>query len=175
MQSKKVLKIVVPIVMALIVAGIFLFQAFSPDPIAQSEKVPEDFTLSVTAIDLPSLKEHGMPMILDFGADDCVPCKEMAPVLVNLNAEMQGQAIIKFVDVWKNPNGSTGFPVTTIPTQILVNADGTPYTPSEEVSDLIVFQKYAHKETGEHIFTTHQGGLTEEQMRLILADMGVEA
>lgn len=32
---------------------------------------------------------------------------------------------------------------------------------------------YTYKETGEHAFTVHQGGLTEDQMRAILADMGV--
>ncbi|OLN32939.1 Thioredoxin [Desulfosporosinus metallidurans] len=40
--------------------------------------------------------------MIDFGADSCVPCKEMAPVLKKLNTEMQGKAIVKFVDVWKN-------------------------------------------------------------------------
>jgi len=37
----------------------------------------------------------------------------------------------------------------------------------------IEFTMYALKENNQHIFTTHQGGLTEEQMRAILADMGV--
>ena len=32
---------------------------------------------------------------------------------------------------------------------------------------------YTYKDTGEHAFTTHQGGMTEEQMRAILTDMGV--
>ena len=33
---------------------------------------------------------------------------------------------------------------------------------------------YSHRETGEHVFTVHQGGLTEEQMRMILKELGVE-
>lgn len=36
------------------------------------------------------------------------------------------------------------------------------------------FKLYSDQESGEHIFTVHEGGLTEEQMRLILAEMGVE-
>jgi thioredoxin 1 len=31
---------------------------------------------------------------------------------------------------------------------------------------------YSYKETGEHAFTVHQGGLKEDQMRAILTDMG---
>jgi thioredoxin 1 len=37
----------------------------------------------------------------------------------------------------------------------------------------IEFTMYSFKETEEHAFTVHQGGLTEDQMRLILTDMGV--
>ena len=98
----------------------------------------------------------------------------MAPVLQTMNAEMQGKAIVKFVDVWKNPDAARDFPVQVIPTQVLIAADGTPYAPSEEVSAQIQFSQYSYKDTGELVFTVHQGGLTKEQMRIILKDMGVE-
>ena len=94
----------------------------------------------------------------------------MAPVLLKLNAELQGVAIIKFADVWKNPDASKGFPVQVIPTQFFILADGSPYVPSEDIG--IDFGMYNMRDTGEHVFTVHQGGLTEEQMRRILADMG---
>ena len=42
------------------------------------------------------------------------------------------------------------------------------------ISQQIEFLMYSHRETGEHVFTVHQGGLTEEQMRMILKEMGVE-
>ena len=67
--------------------------------------------------------------MIDFGANSCIPCKEMAPILKTLNAEMQGKAIIKFVDVWKNTDAANDFPVQVIPTQVLIAADGTPYAP----------------------------------------------
>lgn len=37
----------------------------------------------------------------------------------------------------------------------------------------IPFTLYSSKETGEHVYTVHEGLLTEEQMKLILQDMGV--
>lgn len=37
-----------------------------------------------------------------------------------------------------------------------MNADGTPFVPSEELSAQIGFTMYSHRETGEHIFTVHQ-------------------
>ncbi|MCI2055786.1 MAG: thioredoxin family protein [Oscillibacter sp.] len=133
-----------------------------------------DFILETSTIDLESLSAYGLPLIIDFGSDSCIPCKEMAPVLQTMNAEMQGKAIIKFVDVWKNQSAADGFPVQVIPTQILIGADGNPYVPSEDITSQIELTQYTYKDTGELAFTVHQGGLTEEQMRLILSDMGVE-
>ena len=117
------------------------------------------------------LTSYELPIIIDFGADSCIPCKEMAPVLKTLNVEMQGAAIIKFVDVWKNEDVANDFPIQVIPTQIFINADGTPYVPSDDIK--IEFTMYSTKDTNEHVFTIHQGGLTEDQMRRILTDMGV--
>ncbi len=132
-----------------------------------------DFSLESTEmIDYEALSKYGLPIIVDYGSDSCIPCKEMAPVLKTMNSETQGKAFIKFVDVWKY-DAAENVPVQVIPTQVLVNADGSPFLPSDELASQIEFTMYSSKDTNEHIFTTHQGGLTEEQMRAILAEMGV--
>lgn len=134
-----------------------------------------DFTLEVTEmVDFAALAEHQLPAIVDYGSDSCIPCKEMAPVLKKMNEEFSGKAFIKFVDVWKHGNAASNVPVQVIPTQVLFSADGTPFTPSEALASQIQFTMYSSKETNEHVFTVHQGGLTEEQMRAILKEMGVE-
>jgi thioredoxin 1 len=70
---------------------------------SQSEHPVADFSLFVTEpIDFDRLTSYGIPIMIDFGADSCVPCKEMSPVLKKLNAELQGKAIIRFIDVWKD-------------------------------------------------------------------------
>lgn len=172
MDIKKLVKIIVPVCIVLIIAGIWILKNTKPDvePTADNK----DFTLEATNIDLEALTSYKLPIIIDFGADSCIPCKEMAPVLKTLNAEMKGTAIIKFVDVWKNGKATNGFPIQVIPTQVFINANGTPYVPSNNMTDSgIEFTMYNYKETDEHAFTLHQGGLTEEQMRRILTDMGV--
>ncbi len=173
-KKSKILKIIVPILMILIAGGIWIVQNSSSNSITQSNNIPEDYALNTTSINLENLKKHELPIIIDFGADSCVPCKEMPPVLISLNKEMQEEAIIKFVDVWKNPSSADGYPIQVIPTQIICNADGSPYIPSEKVSSTIQFQMFEYTDSGELAFTAHQGGLTEDEMRLILADMGVE-
>ncbi len=172
-MSKKMGKILVPLCMFLGVFGLWYMEAQnSPKestPTAHSQNTTDSSALAVSHINLEELKKQQLPMIIDFGADACIPCKEMAPVLIKLHADMKDKAIIKFVDVWKSPDAAQGFPVQVIPTQILILADGTPYVP-KNVKD-IEFILYKDKETQEHVFTAHQGGLTEAQMLSILADM----
>ncbi len=175
MINKKLLKIFVPFAMLIAIVGIYLLQNSAT---AQTEETTMQSTeithpLNVTSVNLSELTTHGLPIIIDFGADECEPCKDMAPVLVSLNEEMQGKAIIQFVDVWKNPEAAGDFPVQLIPTQFFVDASGAAYVPSDEIQEQIQFIFYGHNETQEHIYTVHQGGLTQEQMLLILSDMGV--
>lgn len=168
MEKEKLLKVIIPICMVLVVVGIWKFK--SGNPVTPENK--EDYVLEATSIDLDALKKYNLPIIIDFGSDSCIPCKEMAPVLTTLNAKMQGKAIIKFVDVWKNEGAANDFPIQIIPSQVFINADGDPYVPMKDLQ--IEFEFYTDKNTGEHAFTVHKGGLTEDQMRRILADMGVD-
>jgi thioredoxin 1 len=184
MMKKRIVQIMVPLVILLAIGGIWMVKNGGEDfglgnnPVADTNgsenqatgMASEDFQLEAKAIDLEALKGHGLPVIIDFGADSCEPCKKMAPVLVKLNEEMKGKAIIKFVDVWKNSGAAKDFPVQVIPTQVFIQADGTPYIPGDHLN--IRFDIYEYRDTGEHAFTVHQGGLTEEELRLILEDMG---
>ncbi len=171
-KKKLLLRILVPVLIAAALVILWAVKRHpSPGTVDKKAGYPADFVLETASIDLEVLKEYNLPIIIDFGADSCEPCKKMAPVLKALNAEMQGKAIIKFVDVWKNGSAADDFPIQVIPTQVFINPDGTPYVPGETID--ILFDMYSYKETGEHVFTVHQGGLTEDQMRVILADMGV--
>jgi thioredoxin 1 len=132
-----------------------------------------DFDLHVTqSIDLEKLKSYGLPIIIDFGADSCIPCKEMAPVLKELNKELQGKAIVKFVDVWKYQSFAEGFPVSVIPTQIFIDSNGKPFKPKD--SEAMQMQMFTSKANGEHLFTAHQGGMTKEQILSALKEMGLK-
>ncbi|MFU0831320.1 MAG: Thioredoxin domain-containing protein [Oscillospiraceae bacterium] len=166
--KKRIVRIIVPI---LILAALTVIWMIKTQSAPASEETNSDFALETTSVDLETLTSYNLPIIIDFGSDSCIPCQQMAPVLETMNAEMQGKAIIKFVDVWKHAEAADGFPVQVIPTQVFINSDGTPYVPSEEID--VEFTMYSYQDTGEHAFTVHQGGLTEEQMRAILADMGV--
>lgn len=122
--------------------------------------------------DLSTFRSSGLPVIIDFGADSCIPCKEMAPVLVELHKELEGRAIIRFVDVWKYRDLANGIPLQVIPTQVFFDSKGKPFTPSEKLQ--IPMNQYATRDTNEHVFTTHEGGITKDQMLAALYEMGMK-
>jgi len=168
-KPKSVLKILAPILIIAVIVGIFILKGNPEKPIAANTG---EFALEATAIDLAQLKSYGLPIIIDFGADSCVPCKEMAPVLQKLNKEMQGKAIVKFVDVWKNKNAADDFPVDLIPTQFFFDKDGNPFVPKD--ANAMQMKLYSTKDTNKHVYTAHEGGMTEAQLRAVLKEMGVE-
>ena len=183
MKSKKglVLKIVIPILILSVVAGIWIVKNNGKDnSLVASEKKAgsvengnQDFSLHVTQkLDLEKLKSYGLPIVIDFGSDSCIPCKEMAPVLEELNKELQGKAIVRFVDVWKYQDLAEGYPVSVIPTQILIDANGKPYNPKDP--EALGLKKYSSRDTGEHVFTSHEGGITKEQLLSALKEMGLK-
>ena len=45
-----------------------------------------------------------LPRLVDLGADKCIPCKMMAPILKELKTEYAGRMEVEFVDVWKQPD-----------------------------------------------------------------------
>jgi thioredoxin 1 len=67
----------------------------------------------------------GVPRLVDVGADRCVPCKAMAPILEELKTEYAGRMQVEFIDVWKNPDAGAPYRVYMIPTQIFYGSDGT--------------------------------------------------
>ena len=68
--------------------------------------------------------QQGLPKLLDLGADKCIPCKAMAPILDELKTELTGRLDVVFIDVWKNPEAAKGYEFKLIPTQIFFDAEG---------------------------------------------------
>jgi thioredoxin 1 len=65
-----------------------------------------------------------LPRLVDLGADKCIPCKMMAPLLVELKSEYEGTLKVEFIDVWKNPDEAPKYGIKLIPTQIFFDASG---------------------------------------------------
>jgi thioredoxin 1 len=73
----------------------------------------------------------GLPRLVDLGADKCIPCKAMAPILVELRAEYAGRLQVDFIDVWKDPSAGDPYNIYAIPTQIFFDGNGKELTRHE--------------------------------------------
>ncbi len=65
-----------------------------------------------------------LPKLVDVGADKCIPCIQMAPILDSLAEDFAGRLDVEFVDAWKNGEEAAKHGVRMIPTQIFYAEDG---------------------------------------------------
>ncbi|AHJ96702.1 thioredoxin [Hymenobacter swuensis] len=65
------------------------------------------------------ISSPGMPVLVDFYADWCGPCKTMAPILEQVASQHQGKLKVIKIDVDRNQAAAQQFRVQSIPTLIL--------------------------------------------------------
>ncbi len=71
------------------------------------------------------LASSDQPVLVDFWAEWCGPCRTIAPLLDQIADEYAGKAAIKKVDVDENQDLAARFAIRSIPT-LIVFKDGKP-------------------------------------------------
>jgi thioredoxin 2 len=66
-----------------------------------------------------TIQESDVPVLVDFYADWCGPCKMMAPFVDELAAEFQGRALVAKVDTDHAQQATQPFGIRGIPTSIV--------------------------------------------------------
>ncbi len=79
---------------------------------------------SQTAVSERPEAASALPRLVDLGADKCIPCKAMAPILEELKRDYAGVFAVEFIDVWKRPEAAEPFNIQLIPTQIFLDSNG---------------------------------------------------
>nr|WP_280523315.1 MULTISPECIES: thioredoxin [Streptomyces] len=81
------------------------------------EVTDADFTAEVIGADLP--------VLVQFTADWCGPCRQLAPVLRDIAAEEDGRLKVVQIDVDRNPGTTVAYGVLSTPT-LMVFRNGEP-------------------------------------------------
>mgnify|MGYP001550328496 CR=1 FL=1 len=63
--------------------------------------------------------DSDVPVLVDFWAPWCGPCRALAPVIDELAGEYEGKAKIVKLNTDENPNKSLEFRINSIPTMII--------------------------------------------------------
>jgi thioredoxin 1 len=61
---------------------------------------------------------------IELGADKCIPCKAMQPVMREIAQEYKGIIQVVFYDVWKTPKYAKDYGIQMIPTQVFIDKNG---------------------------------------------------
>lgn len=67
-----------------------------------------------------------LPIVIDFYADWCGPCKMVAPILEELSKEYEGKLTIYKVDTEVEMELASVFGIRSIPTFLFIPVDGDP-------------------------------------------------
>ena len=81
-------------------------------------------TLTDTTFD-EEIASADAPVIVDFWAEWCGPCKMLAPILEDIATEQAGKLRVAKLNVDDNPQATRRFDVMSIPT-LIVFRDGKP-------------------------------------------------
>lgn len=80
--------------------------------------------LHINEENFKELAQSGKPMVIDFWATWCGPCKRMAPIVEQLAEQYDGQVNIGKCDIEEAEDIAAQYNVTSIPTIVFLNAQG---------------------------------------------------
>lgn len=75
--------------------------------------------IEITDANFEEIISSEKPVLVDFWAEWCGPCKMIGPVVEELASEYEGKAVVGKVDVDNNPNVSAKFGIRSIPTLLV--------------------------------------------------------
>lgn len=89
-----------------------------------STSIPEEPAITGANSTTDSQQETSLPVLLDLGSKQCVPCKMMEPILEEFKSDYSDEFKTRFIDVREDRAAAQRFNIRVIPTQIFFDAEG---------------------------------------------------
>ena len=112
----------------LTIIAIFLF-AFTACA-GESKEESLDVKKDSLKTEVPAkIKENPKVTFVELGSVNCIPCKQMQPVMKAVEEEYPTQVKVEFIDVWTQKGKIDGakYKVRVIPTQVFLDSLGKEY------------------------------------------------
>lgn len=97
-------------------------QAFSETATKPSDPGP---IVALSPSELTSVLQGGKPVVMEFGGERCIPCRQMQPVLQEIRTELGKKGRVHNFWIQTHPEVARQFKVMAMPTQIVFDAKGT--------------------------------------------------
>jgi thioredoxin 1 len=76
--------------------------------------------LEITNQNFNEIISQGKPVLVDFWATWCGPCKRLGPIIEEIAAEYDGKAIVGKCDIEENDDLTEKFGIMNVPTVVLL-------------------------------------------------------
>lgn len=105
----------------------------------------EEASLEIVANEAIPKDSLNRPTVIDFGADWCVWCKKLEPIIMQLSKKYEKKVLFKKVDTDIDPQFAKEYNISGLPTLIFLDSEGVEISRIEGFTDAETIEKSIEK------------------------------